>query len=75
MSQTSLPTNYDFYFVNSDNVERYSPYTLTNGVELFIGEDLTYFPMDSGVGLKIVIDKESGKSNDSSNILFDVKLV
>jgi hypothetical protein len=75
LSQTSLPTNYDFYFVNSNNVEHYSAFTLSQGTELFIGQDLSYFPMDTDVGLKIVIEKQSGKSNDDSSILFDIKLV
>ena len=75
LSQTSLPANFDFYFVKSNNVEHYSAFTLTQGTELYIGQDLNYFPMSPDVGLKIVIEKESGKTNDDSNILFDIKLI
>jgi hypothetical protein len=75
LSQTSLPTNYDFYFVNSNNVVHYSAFTLTQGAELYVGQDLPYFPMSTDVGLKIVIQKESGRTSEDSNILFNVKLV
>ena len=75
LSQTSLPTNYDFYFVNSNNVAHYSAFTLTQGAELYVGKDLPYFPMSTDVGLKIVIEKESGRTTKDSNILFDIKLV
>jgi hypothetical protein len=75
LSQTSLPTNYDFYFVNSNNVVHYSAFTLTQGAELYVGKDLPYFPMSTDVGLKIVIEKESGRTTEDSNILFDIKLV
>ena len=75
LSQPSLPTNYDFYFVNSNNVEHYSAFTLTQGTELYVGQDLPYFPMSTDVGLKIVIQKESGRTSEDSSILFNVKLV
>jgi hypothetical protein len=70
-----LPTNYDFYFVSSNNVEHYSAFTVTQGTELYIGKDLPYFPMGAGTGLKVVIEKQTGKTNQDSNILFDIKLV
>jgi len=73
--QNSLPTNYDFYFVKSDNVEHYSAFTINQGVDYYIGQDLPYFPMGPDTGLKIVIEKQSGKSSEDSNILFDIKLV
>ena len=75
LNQNSLPTNYDFYFVNSNNVEHYSAFTVTQGTELYIGKDLSYFPMGPGTGLKVVIEKQTGKTNQDSNILFDIKLV
>lgn len=75
LNQSSLPTNYDFYFVNSSNVGHYSAFTITNGTELYIGKDLPYFQMNSNTGLKVVIEKESGQTNNDSNILFDIKLI
>jgi hypothetical protein len=75
LNQNSIPTNYDFYFVNSNNVEHYSAFTVTQGTELYIGKDLSYFPLGVDTGLKVVIEKQTGKTNQDSNILFDIKLV
>ena len=75
LTQSSLPTNYDFNFVSSENVEHYSAYTLTHGVQEYIGQDLSYFPMSSQIGLVIQIEKKTGQTNNDSNILFDIKLV
>jgi hypothetical protein len=75
LNQNSIPTNYDFYFVNSNNVEHYSAFTVTQGTELYIGKDLSYFPLGVDTGLRVVIEKQAGKTNQDSNILFDIKLV
>jgi hypothetical protein len=61
--------------VNSNNVEHYSAFTVTHGTELYLGKDLLYFPMGFNTGLKVVIEKEIGKTTEDSNILFDIKLV
>lgn len=75
LTEPNLSTNYDFHFTSSVNVEHYSAYTLTNSTELYMGEDLSYFPMSVNTGLRIKIEKKSGQTNQDSNILFDIKLV
>lgn len=75
LTQPYLATNYDFYLTSSNNVAHFSAFTIDNSTELYIGQDLAYFPMQSGTGLKIVVEKESGKTTEDSNILFDIKLV
>ena len=61
--------NYDYYFIQSNNVVSYDIY-LNNTL---IGTNLNYFQVNSGDVLKIIVTKDN--AGLSADILFDTKLV